>query len=976
MLKRISLLLAALGMLLPIAVSALGLGEIRLSSALNEPLRAEIPLISVSGEDAEFLSIRLASRDQYEKAGIEQVPELRQLRFETVTGVDGRPAIKVTTFEAIGEPFLNFLIEVNSPTGRVIREYTVLLDPPVLMRGAPPVSQLPTVSDPAAARPPPVSAPSIVPPSGGEYGPVASGETLWVIAETVRPDPSLTIPQVMLALQQANPDAFIRNNINLLKAGVVLRVPSRDEMAGLAADEARASARAQAAEWDAYRGQAAMSTTPAPRTETAAEGAPAEAPEDARLKLVVPDKQAEVEASTAPEGAGAPAGDGELGELRRQLDLASEEAMARRLQNDELNNQILGLEEQVIALEKLIALNIDEMAALQENLKARDEADESMPVVVEGEQAEGDQTDSALPADAEPDEAVTETAAETGDHSAEVTAQDAATTMPAEGVTHDEEAAKSEGEHTADGQAAHTDGEAAHDDSTKHGQEKAAAVPPPPPPAPEPGLLEDPWILGGVAIIVLALIGVIVAKRRTAGGEPEADGQSQPAAPTAAALVGAESAAEPEAGDAEQVPDDEESGPSFEPGEATGKDVLNEFAPAGLGEEEAEEDPLERADVFLAYGRNDQAEELLRNVLTNDPGRLDVMVKLLEIYGGNQDRASFERQLEDLNETLAGETGPHWERAVELAQGIAPDHRLIAGLGAGPETADMDEEVALDDALGDGELDLDLDFEPVFGDEAAEEPLDITQEFSGDGLADLADEGAMEAAIEAGAESESAVESTSEAEGEEMLDLDFDTEAEPSMPVESGLADIDLEGGSEDAAEPTDVDLTGLDLDLGAEEGEAPAASEALAETSPEAPVELPADDDAALGLDLDLGDEPAVAETQPSAENGGDPNLDEALSGDELDLGESLSGGDLGELDETLSDSDLGDLDETLAGGDMGGFDIGGDMVATKLELAQTYFDMEDFDGAKSIIDEVLAEGNEAQQQQARELLERCPGN
>jgi len=936
------------------------LGEIRLSSALNEPLSAEIPLISVSGEDAEFLSIRLASRDQYEKAGIEQVPELRQLRFETVTGVDGRPAIKVTTFEAIGEPFLNFLIEVNSPTGRVIREYTVLLDPPVLMRGGPPVSQLPTVSDPAAARPPSVSGPSIVPPSGGEYGPVASGETLWVIAGTVRPDPSLTIPQVMLALQQANPEAFIRNNINLLKAGVVLRVPSRDEMAGLAADEARASARAQAAEWDAYRGQAAMSTTPAPRTETAAEGAPAEAPEDARLKLVVPDKQAEAEASTAPEGAGAPAGDGELAELRRQLDLASEEAVARRLQNDELNNQILELEEQVIALEKLIAFNVDEMAALQENLKARDEAEESMPVVVEGEQAEGDQTESALPADSEPDEAVTGTVAETGDHSAEVAAQDAATTMPAEGVTHDEEAAKTEGEHTDDGQAAHTDGEAAHDDSTKHGQEKAAAVPPPPPPAPEPELLEDPWILGGVAIIVLALIGVIVAKRRTAAGEPEADGQSQPAASTAVALVGAESAAEPEAGDAEQVPDDEESGPSFEPGEATGKDVLNEFAPAGLGEEKAGEDPLEQADVFLAYGRSDQAEELLRNALTNDPGRLDVMVKLLEIYGGNQDRASFERQLEDLNETLAGETGPHWDRAVELAQGIAPDHRLVAGLGTGPETADMDEEVALDD----GELDIDLDFEPVFGDEAAEEPLDITQEFSDDGLADLADEGAMEAAIEAGAESESAVESTPETEGEEMLDLDFDIETEPSMPVESGLGDIDLEGGSDDAGEPTDVDLTGLDLDLGAEEGEAPATSEALAETSPEAPVELPADDDAALDLDLDLGDEPAVAEAQPSAENGGDLNLDEALSGDEPDLGE------------TLSDSDLGDLDETLAGGDLGGFDIGGDMVATKLELAQTYFDMEDFDGAKSIIDEVLAEGNEAQQQQARELLERCPGN
>jgi pilus assembly protein FimV len=999
MLKRTSLLLAALGMLLPVAVSALGLGEIRLNSALNEPLRAEIPLISVSADDADLLSIKLAPRDQYEKAGIEQVPELRQLRFETVTGADGKPAISVTTREAVGEPFLNFLIEVNWPTGRVIREYTVLLDPPVLMRGAPPVSQLPTVSEPAAARPPPVSAPSIMPPSGGEYGPVAAGETLWVIAETVRPDTSLTIPQVMLALQEANPDAFIRNNINLLKAGVVLRVPSQDEMAALAAEEAQASARAQAAEWDAYRGQAATQTTPAPRTETAVEGAPEAPAEEARLKLVVPEEQAEAEASTAPEGAGTVAGDGEMAELRRQLDLANEEAEARRLQNDELNDQIRDLEEQVIALEKLIELNVDELATLQENLKEREQADESMPAAAESAmQAE---TESAESTEAAAESTEATEAPDAADQAAEATETTEATehgaaegseqavAMPAEAAGQDEGAAKPEGE-GEHGHAATAEAEHGHAAAEPTQQEPVAVAPPPPPPAPEPGLLEDPWLLGGAAVIVLALIGVIVAKRRAAGGEDDEEADDE-----VESLFSAVQAVDGTAGDATQAAASEpEAGPSFEPGEATGKDVLNEFAPAGLDGQKSGEDPLEQADVFLAYGRNDQAEEVLRNVLANEPGRIDVMVKLLEIYHGSQDRASFEHQLEDLHETLAGEPGPHWDRAVELAQAIAPDHRLVAGA----EAAGMEEEVALDEALGDGELDIDLDFEPVFGDEAdaADEPLDITQEFSGDGLSDLADEGAMDAALEAGAEAEGAAADTTDAEG--GLDLDLGFEAEPSAPVEEGMGGIDLESGGEDLESTGELagdDLPDLALDFDAD------ATEAPAEAVSESPVEMPVEDGG--GLDLDLGEETLSGGDLGLGDEtlaGGDLDLgDETLAGGDLDLGdETLAGGDLDLGDETLAGGDLDLGDETLAGGDLdlgeapagddldlgdslggddlGGFDAGADMVATKLELASTYLDMEDFDGARSILDEVLAEGSEAQQQQARELLERCPGS
>lgn len=891
MLKRTSLLLAALGMLLPVAVSALGLGEIRLNSALNEPLRAEIPLISVSADEADLLSVRLASRDQFEKAGIEQTADLRLLRFETVTGADGKPAIRVTTREAVAEPYLNFLIEVNWPTGRVVREYTVLLDPPVLMRGAPPVSQLPAVSEPAAARPPSVSAPSISPPTGGEYGPVAAGETLWMIAQTLRPDPNLTIQQVMLALQQANPDAFIRNNINLLKAGAILRVPSRDDMAALAAEEARASARAQAAEWDAYRGQAASRTTPAPRTETPTAGAPAaEAAEDARLKLVVPEERAEAAPSMAPEGAGVTGGASELAELRRQLDLASEEAEARRLQNEELNNQIRELEEQVTALEQLIALNVDEMAALQENLKARAEEPDAPAT------AEAPATEEPMAAAGEP------------------AAPEAAT--PAETQP------------------------AAPEPAPEAAPPEPVAAPPPPPPAPEPGLLEDPWLLGGAALILLALVGVVIAKRRAAA---QAEAGTEPAAePSAAetAVLFDEAAVDT------PPPAAEPAGPTFDPGEATGKDVLREFVPEGLGKPAAAgEDPLEQADVFLAYGRNEQAEELLRNVLAKEPGRLDVMVKLLEIYHGNQDRASFERQLEDLHDTLAGEPGPHWDRAVELARTIAPDHHLLAGLaaaGAVAAAAGSEEAAAPDQTAGDDELDieLDLDFEPVFGDEDDNEPLDITQEFTDQGLADLTDEGAVEAALDSDDQGKAAADAD--------LDFDFEPEPEPEIPTTAADAEpkgFDFEGDDESlegTGELTGEDLAGLDLDFDAGESAEPTAAEGGAE---------------AEGGELDFGLESASPESEAEERPAQPGDLD-------LDL-------DLGDTD------DLENLDDTLTGSDdLGGFDFGGDMVGTKIELAQTYIDMEDFDGARAILDEVLAEGNEGQQQQARELLERCPGN
>jgi len=284
---------------------ALGLGGIRVSSGLNEPLVAEIPIISSVPAEIDDLKVSLASSEAFDRVGIDRAALLpANLVFTVAKNASGQPVVRVTTANRLGEPILNFLLEVQWGRGRMLREYTVLLDPPNVApaRIAPAVTapvaetapaaerpmQAPArVPTPAAVPPPPMPAPAAAstpaptpapastpapaqsaapaptsvatapaptPPapapsssiSGDRYGPVASGDTLWAIAQQLRPDSSVSMNQTMLALLRANPDAFIGNNINRLKRGAVLRIPTRDELAVLNAAAAAAEVSEQA----------------------------------------------------------------------------------------------------------------------------------------------------------------------------------------------------------------------------------------------------------------------------------------------------------------------------------------------------------------------------------------------------------------------------------------------------------------------------------------------------------------------------------------------------------------------------------------------------------------------------------------------------------------------------------------------------------------------------------------------------------
>ncbi|MCZ6712237.1 MAG: peptigoglycan-binding protein LysM, partial [Gammaproteobacteria bacterium] len=248
----------------------LGLGEIKVDSALNEKLNAQIELLDASGLQPSEILVSLASNEDFKRVGVERLFLLTDLSFEVTYDSRGAAAVAVTSSRAITEPYLNFLVEVLWPNGRLLKEYTLLLDPPTFSP-----APAPTVSAPRRSETPSQSAGRIVrsaPSSPGtqvQITPTAQqsaprsrpdsefmtgrNDTLWVIASRTLPASTVTVQQKMLAILSLNDRAFINNNINLLKAGYLLRLPSESEARSLSEREAVAMVATQHDEWRAYR---------------------------------------------------------------------------------------------------------------------------------------------------------------------------------------------------------------------------------------------------------------------------------------------------------------------------------------------------------------------------------------------------------------------------------------------------------------------------------------------------------------------------------------------------------------------------------------------------------------------------------------------------------------------------------------------------------------------------------------------------
>ncbi|MBL8201809.1 MAG: hypothetical protein JNK40_12615 [Chromatiales bacterium] len=249
--------------LLPLTAGALGLGEITLRSALNQPFVAEIPVTAESADELSRLTVQLAPPAAFERFGLDRPRFLDDLSFQ-VQREGSRAVVRVTSAKPVSEPFISLLIDVGWPQGRLLREYTVLLDPPAFAAArdaspaaAPPAAAGPEAAAPAIRREPAASsAPAAatatgsvsVGADGNVYGPVRPNETLWGISERLRASGDVSVNQMMVALYRANPEAFA-GNINRLRRGAILRVPTGSEVAGISSREATSEVRRQDDAW-------------------------------------------------------------------------------------------------------------------------------------------------------------------------------------------------------------------------------------------------------------------------------------------------------------------------------------------------------------------------------------------------------------------------------------------------------------------------------------------------------------------------------------------------------------------------------------------------------------------------------------------------------------------------------------------------------------------------------------------------------
>ncbi len=397
MIRRLLLLAAAVVALSSQSAYGLGLGNLNLSSSLNQEFNAEIELTNPAGLAIEEILPNLASQADFNRVGVERNYLLTDLRFKVVEKDGGVMVIKVTSNRPIIEPFLNFIVEVLWPNGRILREYTVLLDPPEFgQRGVAPIStstsatsqqrntvQQQTGQQTQSRRPVPKT-PVRIRAEGevvaDEYGVTGAGDTLWKIAMKVRPDGGVSIQQTMLALQRANPEAFINNNINLLKAGHVLRIPDRDEIQRDSARAAVAEVRAQNDEFDNYR-SGSVAQLDATRRRTGASGS-ADSNDDGELKLLASDTSS-----------GQRAGDGGSRNeaLESELAVAREDLDRARRANSEINVRMDDLAGQVETLNEIVKLKDDQLAALRAQVQKMQELSEMPATDTPAEAERGDE---------------------------------------------------------------------------------------------------------------------------------------------------------------------------------------------------------------------------------------------------------------------------------------------------------------------------------------------------------------------------------------------------------------------------------------------------------------------------------------------------------------------------------------------------------------------------------------------------------
>jgi pilus assembly protein FimV len=538
-LSKLWLIVAALAILVSGGAYAAGLGRLTVHSALGQPLNAEIELVAV--KRGETVTARLAPPEVYGQANAQLNPALIGTRITVEKRANGDLYLKASTSRPINEPFIELIVELNSESGRVTRQYTALLDPPGYGRAAgelPPRSETPEPPV-AATEPPPQAAPAVptketpvraapvappmdAPPraaaspkdgpasaasapggAGGQYGPIKPGETLGGIARIVKPE-GVTLEQTLVALHRHNPDAFIHKNMNLVKSGKILKIPEAGEMTAVTQSEAVREVKLQFGDFNAFRNQLAeRAAASAPEEGSATRGRIGSVVTDAAG--AEPRDTVRVSRSEPPPGQAPASAKGTADERIRLLE---EEAIARQRALSEATERIAHLEKTIRDMQRLAELKTGGAAMLQ---KAQEpDAAKAAP------EAKG---------------AAASTAAGTAVQRVEQTKAGPGTGAPAREPPPPPESAR-----------AGTPGVSA--DASANAPKDASAAPlaalpataAPSQPAPKPvaapetspafldSLLDEPLYLGlGAAVVLLGVLGLVAARRRRAAAHPYGD---------------------------------------------------------------------------------------------------------------------------------------------------------------------------------------------------------------------------------------------------------------------------------------------------------------------------------------------------------------------------------------------------------------------------------------------------------------------
>lgn len=733
-----AVVLAVLLACTPGVSQALSLGKVQVQSALGEPMLAEIDLTEVKADEAASLSATIAAPDVFKSMGVDYNAALTSTRVTVAKRANGNPYLKISSDRPVNDPFVDMIVEVTWPAGRLVRDFTLLFDPRNLMpaaavqpqlpvttggasQSAPPLSSLP--GTPASAAPikatvtstpsAPAASASAKPASSSKSKP--KGEVSAKVAPaTDKPTPQKTAPdstknitvkegdtaskiaqrnlagnvsldQMLAAMLRSNPDAFINGDINRIKAGAVIETPDAAAASQIKPEEARQVLVASARNFGQYKQRAAQ-LAPAQTTEQ-----PARQSTGKVEAKVVEDKKA---AANSPDKLKLAKGSVQGSQA------AAAQSVAQAKQSADTRERAAEVSKNMADLAKISA------AAGLSTKAAPAPAPAPTPAPAASTAKPGAIAPTTPPATPAP---TTSPAASAAVPAPASSAASAAAPAPAP---------------AASAKAAPA-------------PKPIAKAPPPPPPEPSfiDSLTENPLVPAGAAGLIAALLGGFAFWRRKQAKTQAVDSSFLESRLQPDSFFGASGG---------QMVNTQDQAP------ITGSSMI--YSPSQL-DAAGDVDPVAEAEVYMAYGRDLQAEEILKEALRIHGSRISIHVKLLEIYAKRRDAKAFELVAKEVYELCHGD-GPDWEHACNLGRALDPTSPLYqpggkpsdidapsitqAGVGAAsfaastmPQQIDVNK-VASSSPASAPEIDLDLDLD-IFGDAPPAAP-ETGKPASSDGL--------------------------------------------------------------------------------------------------------------------------------------------------------------------------------------------------------------------------------------------------